>query len=257
MSISKLNISVVTVSYNQAPYLEQCMLSVLEQDYLDIEYIVIDGGSTDGSKAIIEKYADRLAYWISEPDEGQTPALNKGFSKATGDVFCWINSDDMLQPGALREVAEFFEKNPDAMCVTGDTRLMDGQGDLIRIQRQLPLIRFFWLNDHNYIAQSSTFWRKSLHEQAGGLDEQFNLAMDGDLFSRFSDVTKLYKVRNIWSSFRIYAEQKTTALWGRGREEDEIIRERYYPNENRVMRHLRVGIARPLRIVCKLFYGCY
>jgi glycosyltransferase involved in cell wall biosynthesis len=252
-----LKISVVTVCYNHAQFVADTIQSVLTQDYPNIEYIVIDGGSTDGSAEIIKKYSDRLAYWCSEPDGGQTPGLIKGFSKATGDVFCWINSDDLLAPGTLSEVANFFKKHPDAMCVTGDTRLIDGNGRQIRIQRQLPFCRFFWLNDHNYIAQSSTFWRRKLYEKVGGLNSEFNLAMDGDLFARFSDEARLHKVRRIWSSFRVYAEQKTTALRGRGREEDEIIRRRYYPHESVLVRKVRRGVARPLRVLCKLFYGCY
>jgi glycosyltransferase involved in cell wall biosynthesis len=249
--------SIVTVCYNHAPFLEDCIRSVVEQGYPNLEYIVIDGGSTDGSVDIIRRYADRLAYWVSEPDQGQTDALIKGFSRATGEMEGWINSDDILMPGALKDVAEYFLIHPDAQVVTGDVAVMNKEGRVVRIQRQLPFIRFLWLNDHNYIGQSSTFWRRSLYERVGGLDASFNLAMDGDLFGRFADVTRLYKVRNLWSSFRVYDQQKTATLRPQGLEENLRIRKRYYPRERPVVRRLRHVAARPLRLFLKFLTGCY
>ncbi len=107
-----LKISVVTPSFNHARFLERTMLSVLSQPYPDLEYLVVDGGSQDGSVEIIRKYADRLAYWVSEKDQGQTDAINKGFARANGDIFAWLNSDDTYLPGILPQVAEIFTKNP-------------------------------------------------------------------------------------------------------------------------------------------------
>jgi glycosyltransferase involved in cell wall biosynthesis len=252
-----MKISVVTVSYNQAKFLEDCMLSVLTQDYPDIEYIVIDGGSTDGSVDIIKKYADQLAYWVSEPDAGQTDALKKGFSKATGDIFCWLNSDDVLMPGALREVVGFFKSHSDAMCVTGDHLKCDEELRPVKLHREIPFNRFLWHYTYNYIAQTSTFWRRELYEKAGGLNPSFHMAMDGDLFIRFADHAKLWKVCNVWSKFRMHEGQKTAQEASRANDEQRQIRERYYERESAFIVWIKKKIARLIRVVWKLARGCY
>jgi len=124
-------ISVVTPSFNQGRFLEATMRSVLEQSYPKIEYIVVDGGSTDGSQEIIKQYANRLAWWVSEPDNGQTDAINKGFSRATGEIFAWLNSDDTYEPGAMAGAVAFLQKNPEVGMVYGDTNFIDAEGRVI------------------------------------------------------------------------------------------------------------------------------
>src|SRR4030066_2441490 len=125
MQISYPKISVITPSYNQGQFIEETIISVIGQKYPELEYIIIDGGSTDNSTAIIRKYERDLAYWISEKDSGQSEALNKGFKKASGDIVCWINSDDLLLPGSLKIVAEYFWKHPDVMFINGNTLRID------------------------------------------------------------------------------------------------------------------------------------
>ncbi len=129
---SSLKISVVTPSYNQGKYLEATVLSVLRQDYPNIEYRVLDGGSTDGSVDILKKYGSRLAYWCSQKDGGQAQAIANGFAQSTGDILCWLNSDDLFLPGALSAVAECFSAHPEIETVSGGAYVIDSQGRPIR-----------------------------------------------------------------------------------------------------------------------------
>ena len=184
-------ISVVTCSFQQASYLEQALRSVLEQAYPSLEYVVVDGGSSDGSAEIIRRHAPALAHWVSEPDGGQTQALIKGFSRCTGDVLGWLCSDDLLLPGALRTVGEFFAAHPGVAAAYGDALWIDAGGRLLRPKREIDFSRFVLLHDHNYIPQPSMFWRRSLYDAVGGLDARFDLAMDADLWERFSASTRI------------------------------------------------------------------
>src|SRR6266540_1502850 len=131
-------ISIITPSYNQAPYLEQTIQSVLGQDYPRLEYIVVDGASTDNSFEIIKKYNDRLAYWISEKDSGQAEAINKGFARAGGEILAWLNSDDYYLPNTISAVVKCFEENPDVVMVYGDMLAVDGKGRTINVLNYKP-----------------------------------------------------------------------------------------------------------------------
>ena len=156
-------ISVVTPSFNQASFLEETIQSVLSQGYPDLEYIVMDGGSTDGSAEIIRKYADRLADWKSAKDGGQADAIRTGFARATGEILCWLNSDDTIAPGTLRRVGEFFAAHPDVDLVYGDLNLVDAEGK--RLYTARPLLRLGILVYENpFIPQQGMFWRRSLYE---------------------------------------------------------------------------------------------
>src|SRR3989337_3125219 len=129
--IDKPLVSIVTPSYNQGSFLEETIRSVLGQDYPHLEYIIVDGGSSDGSGEIIQRYSDRLAWWISEPDQGQTDAINKGFSRAKGEIFAWLNSDDTYLPGAVSEAVSFLSSHPEVGMVYGDANLIDDSGKVI------------------------------------------------------------------------------------------------------------------------------
>lgn len=250
-------ISVVTVSYNQAEFLESTLRSVLDQAYPNLEYIVIDGGSTDGSKEILERYSDAFDYWVSEPDEGQTHGLIKGFQRTTGNIQCWLNSDDLFEPDALRIVAGYFMRDPNVRFLYGDSIWIDRDGHPLRPKNEIPFNRFIWTYDYNYFPQPSTFWRRDLYEQVGGLDVQFNLALDSDLWAKFATVTRPRHIPRVLSRMRFYPEQKNQRLRADSNREDWIIRQRYVGDVSLRTRRINKLIAKALRIVWKLGTGCY
>lgn len=205
-------ISIVTPSFNQGKYLEKTILSVLEQGYPNLEYIIIDGGSTDESVEIIRKYADRLTYWVSEPDRGQSHAINKGFERATGDIFGWLNSDDFLYPGALHEVSQFFDNNPGLMVLVGGGDYLDEAGELIvrTIPPKVDLEALYsWFD--NYFWQPSTFIHRRAWEASGSLDESLNFAMDFDLWLRIAKLFSIATTAEVLSASLKHDDAKTTA----------------------------------------------
>jgi len=202
-------VSIITPSYNQAQFLEDTIQSVLTQDYPHIEYIIVDGGSTDHSVDIIQRYSDRLAWWVSETDKGQTDALNKGFAHATGEIFAWINSDDTYLPEAISEAVEFLTTHPDAAMVYGDANLIDEQGSVIGSfpARQTDLRHI--LRGSVHIPQQTTFFWARLWKQVGPLDPTFYFAMDYDLWVRLAKHGQLiYKPRK-WANFRLHSTGKS------------------------------------------------
>jgi glycosyltransferase involved in cell wall biosynthesis len=250
-------ISVVVPSFNQASYLEATLKSILEQNYPNLELIVIDGGSKDGSIELIKRYAPRLSYWVSEPDGGQTFGLIKGFSRSTGDIQCWINSDDLMAGTCLFEVANFFVSNPHAEAIYGDSTWIDRDGCVLRRQREIGFYRNLWLYTYNYIPGMSMYWKRSLYERVGGLDPAFNLAMDGDLWIRFSEVAHIHHVARNWSFMRFYPEQKNRSLRTRSNIEDALIRSRYRKQEAPWLYSLKRATAISVRVILKFFNGCY
>lgn len=255
MSLPK--ISVVTPSFNQGVYIEATLKSIHDQRYPNLEHIVIDGGSTDRTVEIIRRYEDQISFWSSEPDDGQTHALVKGFARATGDIYCWLNSDDLFVPTTFMEVADFFASNDDVGFVYGDSQWVDVDGNFIKPKREHRWNRFVWLNDHNFVPQPSSFWRADLYRQVGGLDSSFDLAMDADLWIRFAEVTSPAHVSRVWSSMRFYPEQKNTRMRQKSLEEMRRIRHRYEPDSSRLADSIRSAEARALRILLKLFSGGY
>lgn len=251
-----MRISVITPSFNQARFLPATLASVGEQDHDDIEHILIDGGSTDGSVDVIRAHADQLAYWVSERDDGQTDALCRGFDRATGDILCWLNSDDLFEPWTLREVVAFFEAHPHVDFVYGDATWISSDGAILKSKREHGFNRFVWLHDHNFIPQPSTFWRRTLYDEVGGLDRSYNLAMDADLWGRFAEITEPVHVARPWSRMRFYPEQKNTALRPASLEEMERIRTRYI-GRGVVPRGARRALARVLRVCLKISAGGY
>ena len=202
-------VSIVTPSFNQSEFLEATIQSVLEQDYSRIEYILMDGGSTDGSLDIIQRYADRLAFWLSEPDLGQTDAINKGFARSEGDILAWLNSDDLYDPWAVSEAVEFLSRNPEVGMVYGAAYYIDELGNVIARYpaRQTDYKRL--RRGVATIPQQASFFRSKLWDQVGPLDPSFYYAMDYDLWVRISARAPIAFVDTPWAKFRLHGESKS------------------------------------------------
>jgi glycosyltransferase involved in cell wall biosynthesis len=204
-------VSIVTPSFNQAHFLEATILSVLNQDYPNLEYIIVDGGSTDGSVDIIRRYSDRLRWWISEKDDGQTDAINKGLARAKGDIMAWLNSDDTYLPHAVAEAVEFLCDRPEVGMVYGDADFINENGGVIG---RFPAAQ----TDYNrlrrgyvHIPQQASFWRAELWKKIGPLDPSFYFAMDYDLWVRLARLAPVEYVPHLWANFRLHSTGKTVA----------------------------------------------
>lgn len=222
-------ISIVTPSFNQGDFLEECILSVLEQGYPNLEYIIMDGGSTDQSVEIIKKYERYLTYWQSEKDAGQYWAIDAGLKKTTGEIQAWLNSDDKYHPGAFKTVADTFMRYPEVEWLTGRPTVWNAKGELIDIR----LLHAFSLRDyldpdqHTFIQQESTFWRKRLWDRAGGgIDTALNFAGDMELWLRFFQESELHVIDALLGGFRYHAAQKTAAGAVKYRQEADALRQR-------------------------------
>lgn len=256
--LAKPKISIVTCSYQQGKFLDATMRSVFDQQYENLEYIVIDGGSKDQSVDVIRQHESKLNYWVSEKDRGQTHALQKGFDRSTGEILGWLCSDDLLLPDALNRVAAFFEANPDVDFVYGNALWIDANGQFIRPKKEMPWHKFLFLYDHNYIAQPAAFWRRSLFDKVGGLDESWNLGMDSDLWLRFAQHTKPYYLDEYLACMRDYPEQKTRSLKPAGRVEDQKLMTREMPLVSQWLPFTPLKkLARVGRIAVKLVHGGY
>ena len=204
-------VSIVTPSFNQAAFLEQTMLSVLEQDYPRVEYIVVDGMSTDGSIDIVKKYAAKLAHWESKKDKGQADAINKGMARAKGDIIAWLNSDDYYLPQAITRAVEAFRKNPNASIVYANMLAVNEQGQVTNTltYRQLTLEDLLCFQ---IIGQPAVFMRREAFEKAGGLDTTFHFMLDHNLWIKIAMRGQLVYVPQIWSAARYHPDAKNRAL---------------------------------------------
>jgi glycosyltransferase involved in cell wall biosynthesis len=248
-------ISIVTPSYNQAKFLERTILTVLNQNFPNLEYIITDGGSTDGSVAIIKKYEKYLTHWVSEPDNGQSDAINKGFAKATGAWLCWVNADDVLFPGALEKVARCASKCLAADIITGNVIYIDENDSITRCVRVPRQNWLFYRYGVGFFAAPAIFFRKSLFDKVGGLDVFLHYSMDIDLFHKFLLANaRVCHISSYLGGFRFHTASKTITFRGKDKNafenpETTIIRMRYIPKVSKAAIRLFRLLHKLLRTV--------
>lgn len=213
---SGMRVSIVTPSFNQGQYLDATIRSVISQEYPNLEYLVVDGGSTDGSREILQRHASRLAWWVSEPDAGQADAINKGFCRATGDILAWLNSDDLYLPGTVAAVVDFFRHHPQFDAVVGDLNIIDAEGRHLDVKKAVP-VTFRWnLYSGCAVAQPATFFTRRAYEISGELDPSLRFQMDYDFFLRMqSRGVRFGVLKRPLTSFRLHATSKTVAEYDR------------------------------------------
>jgi glycosyltransferase involved in cell wall biosynthesis len=230
-------ITVVTPSFNQGQYVEQTILSVLGQDYPTLEYFVYDGGSMDNTVDVVQQFADRITAWKSEPDGGQANAINQAFERSSGEILCWINSDDFLLPGALRRVARWFQGKADTPAlIYGRALLFREKSEWGKVQSPPPH-DIEHLKKLDYIVQPSSFWTRALWEKTGPLDGSMHYAFDWDWYLRACQHGTLTLVDDLFSAYRFHADHKTSAgKEDRWAELVEVIRRHSTP---KVLEHYR------------------
>lgn len=223
-------VSIVTPSYNQAQFLERTILSVLEQDYPNLEYIIIDGGSTDGSVDIIRKYEDRLAYWVSEPDRGQADAINKGWRLCKGEIIAYLNSDDTLEPGTVPRAVEALQEHPEADFVFGSCNLVDREGKVLRVMHPAPfdLRRLVF---GNCFCQQTVFLQSQVLDRIGVLDTQLHLVLDYEYWFRagLHGLTFLRVPPPPLANFRQWAEAKSWSQYEKYAQERFAMVAKHFP----------------------------
>ena len=223
-------ISVVTPSYMQGHFIEWTIRSVLQQNYPNLEYIVMDGGSKDDTVPILERYADQFAYYESKKDKGQADAICRGFERTTGEIMAYLNSDDMLTPGTLHRVAEYFDKHPEVDVIYSHRCFVDERNRVIGYW-VLPPHSSYLMKRFDYIPQETTFWRRRIFDKVGNIDPTYRFAMDYDLFARFMIQGNMKRVNDIYGAFRIHDTSKTqTQIQTIGMQEMDRVRTRYKIN---------------------------
>ena len=206
-------VSIITPSYNQADYLEQAVLTVLAQDYPDVEYILVDGGSSDGSVEIIKRYQDRLTWWVSEADHGQADAIMKGFEHASGEIIAWLNSDDIYLPGAVNQAVSALQANPDLGMVYGDAITIDKHGSPLN-RLAFDDLGLIDLVSFRIICQPAVFMRRSVFEQTGGLNPDYHFMLDHHLWVRMAQIAPIQHIARTWAAARHHATAKNVSQSG-------------------------------------------
>lgn len=265
-------ISIVMPSYNQGQFIEESIKSVIEQKYPDFEFIIIDGGSSDQTIEIIKKYERNITYWVSEKDNGQTHAINKGFKVARGDIIAWLNSDDLYLHGALSDVAKYFNKYKDVGLIYGNSYSINEKGEVIRNNINVSFSSKALWSGIGIITQPASFVQRSVLDKIGFLDENLHYLMDLDWFLRMNiGGIKFQKVNKFFCCFRYHSASKTVAQHKNLIQDREFLlegkhkKQKYIPKNMRnfysiYFRTKRIVISLPNRLLLflhKLFYCKY
>jgi glycosyltransferase involved in cell wall biosynthesis len=205
-----MKVSIITPSYNQASFLEQTMRSILDQGYSNLEYLLVDGASTDGSQEILKKYTGQLTWYVSEPDSGQAEAINKGFLRATGDIVAWLNSDDIYLPGTIEQVVSVFDQFPEVGLLYGDVLAINERGETTN-QLKYKDLTLSDLAAFHVIGQPSVFMRRDILEKVGYLDDTYHFLLDHHLWLRIAQVTKIRHIPSMLSAARFHPESKNVS----------------------------------------------
>jgi glycosyltransferase involved in cell wall biosynthesis len=220
-------LSVVVPSFNQGQFIERTIKSIVDQGYPNLELILMDGGSTDDTMAIVERYRDHFTHFQSGKDGGQTAAIADGFDRATGDYISWLNSDDTYSPGALMALGNALAARPAIDFIYGDTHLIDAADQVVAYKRSaralLGVMKYAFLT----VPQMSAFWRRSLYHQVGGLDRSLRFCMDYDLFVRLASASRPVRIRADIGNFRLHGDSKTSTLEDVRQAEDRLVHNRY------------------------------
>lgn len=263
-------ISIVTPSYNQGRFLEETIQSVLNQNYPNLEYIIIDGGSSDNSVEIIKKYENNLAYWVSEKDRGQTHAINKGLKRATGHIIAYLNSDDVYLPRCLEKVANFFNNNSEIDIVYGDCHIINEVGESVKKKKEIHFdyLMGCFIGFGLIIIQPSTFMRRGVVEKVGYFTEDFHFAMDSDYWFRCAQKGIRFRhMPHFLSGFRWHDDSKTKSSSNdispkKEQEKQALINKAY--NTLMISRIIPFEYSKIIRtsyrvkrVMIKLFKGCY
>lgn len=233
-----MKISIITPSYNQAAFIERTILSVLDQNFPDLEYIIMDGGSTDGTLEILKKYSDRII-WKSEKDNGQSDAINKGLRMATGEIVAYLNSDDTYEPGTLKKVADFFQNNPNKKWVYGKCKIINENDQEIRkpitAYKTLLLKNYSYpkLLSENFVSQPATFWKREIHAEMGFFDENEHYCMDYEFWLRIGQKYPAGIIKEYLANFRYYINSKSGGV-NKKQFQDELRIAKKYGQKNKL-----------------------